>query len=439
MVMKGRLDVLYRALDGFVDGPMNGFRDFVQGQYQPGAFLSRQEIENSDGELVRLTRALGNAGLRPIFWEPGPTQADIDTLVGNCNPDTGCTSSEIPGYDEVDYSIDLFKEIAAAIDYVNDPNQDQIWDYRDRDQQHSDSDNWVSMFYDPNDNADYYDRLGALINGGGDIRGMNSWKTELENKKMLLPTCEKDPETGEWIVAPPCKFLKSDGTWGGTIDQDVTTDEFAPVKAHIQTIIDEITAFQADCISVYDEMNATTNSAFSSMLTGLLGDLLTAIMPDGPWGQIAGLIEYGLMPEDGGGVNPTKYTWRDSRGRHEIVVRVMLPMSFPRVKKEETGNWLKGMLCFKLVNYRGLVAVDITRRDPANVEIRPGRFALGRLNPTDNPEDEKVGLRRTSVAYYSYNWISMVGKGNILNIATGLSDAINNFINGFQDWFSGGG
>lgn len=447
--LKGRLDILLSTLDNFINGPLTNFKDFSQAQYTPPqGFLSREEIEGSDGAMVELARFLyptayklskltTSQGIVPL-WEPGPTRPELENWINSgCPNEGGCNRPPPPGYDEIDFTIDLLTQFVETANLVIDPDQNGVITPEEINQRRMQWEQWLGDFYDPEDSDDYYDKFETLINGDNeDFKGLSYWRFEISEQKRKLPECEFDP-TGTITNLPCHQTLNNGFTLIGTIDQDLSQadDEFEIARDKIQNLIEQIELFQANVKNVYEILQNATANALPSMLSGLLTEILSSFMPDHELLNAAfSLIDFGTG--EAGGVNPATYKWRDSRGEHSIRVKVLIPFAFPKIRSKETGNFLKGANCLVLKNYRGLVAVDITRYDPANIEIKPGRVTLGRWNLTSA---DKFSLRRASVAYYSDDWVGMVGKGQLLNLFGKFFEGLEEQIRRLREWFQEGG
>lgn len=342
---------------------LNNFEDFVQQQYQPGNFLSRQEIEGRDGALVELARALRIAGRGLSIWEPGPLLAvltdweESGSVCDSCSPPAG--------YDEVDAAIYQLKDFVKTAEEIKGKSLEElIVSWR----------SWVSYFYDPEDDVghDYYYFLNDFIHGDAEFSGLAYWNTEIENRRSALPVCiygelnlmsgSCDPCgaacSNNCITNPPCRQAGF-----GTIDQDLE-DEFVNVRGNLNNLIAEIDKFRAASKAIYDDINS-----------------LLSLSPPG-------------------GENPATYSWQDSRGRHNIIVEVG-PFNLPRVKKEK--KWYKQ--CIKLKDHDGSVRVKITRGDPANKSLN----ILGIWNPYDPDGDGMFSVSRTSNMHYSQTSVGVVG------------------------------
>jgi len=311
----------------------------------PGT-LSRVEVEGVDGPVVSLARALEDSGHPLRFWEPGPSQASLQTW-----DDTDCDTCSAPaGYDEVDLTIDTFKEFVNAVDGTDtDPGLKQesldhlvtMWQ------------TWIKFFFDPTDEShqDFYGRLERLMNGGGSIEGIRAWKGEIEEARKTLPVCVRfDTCVGfddsgnctmtiSGIENPPCRGDGTQGipSTGGSIDGDLE-DEFTQVQQILDGFIYSIMSFRSDAYQFFSTMQAT----------------------------------YTQLGEQFGGLNPVTYRWTDSRGPHFVMVEVG-PFKTAFIKKKKYGDTLMGKLCLVLRDFSDSGAntwVKVTRQDPS----RPAGF-----------------------------------------------------------------
>ncbi len=109
---------------GFVDSfwaDITNFKDYaketiLKDDNSPN-YLSRQEIEGADGEIVGFVRALENSGHPVSFWQTGPTSAEFEEWGNNCGggEEEWCPPDYLSsrGYDELDSMVDDFSSFAA--------------------------------------------------------------------------------------------------------------------------------------------------------------------------------------------------------------------------------------------------------------------------------------------------------------------------------------
>jgi hypothetical protein len=305
----------------------------------PG-YLDRQEIERVDGSIIRFLRVIDTVGLpaatdggifgqqgEPVslvgvpFWEPGPTQDEYDNWKNN--------HSTLPpdymkdhGFDEVDYSVDNFKDQAETIaGLVLRVDPLQLWVqgycvllrvdplfiyafmipllYQDPTQ----------PGYDPTKDGSFYKALDRIINGSADFRGMRTWIGSINAVEDVLLECTIDPNTGEPTNENfPCRHTQptpKHPDYYATTDLDFD-DEFVTAREQIQNIIIHTEKFMA-----YLE---TLNNAYG---------------PDQ--------------------FNPVIYEWTDSLGDHKVTVQVS-HFVIPGTRTEERGNWWSGEDCVVLKN-----------------------------------------------------------------------------------------
>lgn len=353
-VRTGQIKVLVSQLkllaQAFITGPLAAFEGTANSASTPPAgSLVRQEVEGTDGAVVELLRALHAAGKGVTFWTPGPSAAELDTWHEADEED--CEVCLPPAsYDDVDFAVDTFQDFvedastlreAASGDIVG-TNLDNVvgtWD------------TWMKLFYDPGpeNQDDYYDVLGMVVDGGNGLVGMKGWATEIEAIRKGLPECTYQLVCDEFgmnctLVAvenPPCR---GDGTpggvpaTGGTIDADLD-DEFTPVQQEIGNLVAAIGPFRSAVQQYYDDMKEVE----------------------------------ALLGADQGGTNPVTYAWTDSRGDHSVQAGVG-PFKVAHIKKQKSGNFLKKKICLVLKDYSdaetGMPAtVTITRQDPPNKRI----------------------------------------------------------------------
>ncbi|KPK97556.1 MAG: hypothetical protein AMJ95_08495 [Omnitrophica WOR_2 bacterium SM23_72] len=399
---------------------------------------TRDDYTSPRGGLIKLFEALESAGYPISFWEPGPTQAQLDAWhnwdpfgCSNCPPPTGpcgtvynpvnqCTACEPPdppsGFDEVDFvAQDLydFKEIAAyLLGFLNDGKVGELaYHWRV----------WVPWFYNPDPVElpdDYYHTLYLMVNGDSSSTprrvGLRNWLREIERIRRRLPICNygtggwyfdgygnlsficvtpvyPDPLCYNCILAtidpvtgrpnPPCRWHPNDSNFA-SVDTDID-DEFAMARKAINDFIDAVEPFRQACKSLYEALVA-------------LGPV--ADPPDTP-------MACGL-----GGGNPALYTWTDSRGTHTIMIRIGR-YAEPMILKRKTGNWLKGKECIELYNHTQNVSVEIIRRDP-----NPDVGILGQWNPVSQGQISRKsvaqyrGLKSFDDRCYPFGWVRIVDR-----------------------------
>lgn len=401
---KGNIGAATNEVNWFLrsaNGPVNKFQQAIGGcaaydEYgncitRSGILphLSREEVEGctaydeygncigeSDGTVTLLLRALENAGYDVSFWIPGPTGAELAAWKASWDPTAcpgGCEPPNPPaGYDELDFTIDELGDFNAEISELRgESNDDLVYNWR----------SWVPWFYEPEPDegegasGDYYSSLYRLVNGdstGTPPRiGLKGWINEIENIRRSLPDCTYGcgqfdeygnllacyPSAGtcrDCILNPPCKGYPSNPNFG-TIDEYLD-DEFQAANSAINEFIPRVEEFRQACVAFYNKMV----------------ELMEGIEKDIP------PMACGLS-----GINPVIYTWTDSRGEHNIQVKLS-KYQMPRLVRKKYGNWLKGKKCIELIYYQQDVKVTIDREDPANVLMGgqgQTRGVLGSWNP----------------------------------------------------------
>ncbi|MBI3319009.1 MAG: hypothetical protein HYZ89_00250 [Candidatus Omnitrophica bacterium] len=183
--------------------------------------LCRQEIEGSDGKLVKLLRALEDPSVRvattnttavPIsFWEAGPSAVDLKAW-----HDADCpTCAAPPGYDEVDGTVDELQQfVDLSKSLKTRPMDDIVRTWQE----------WITLFVDktPEKMDDFDDRLRVIAQGDPgnpnatppmpQIKGISGWQTELIDIRDRgvasngLPPCAITSSTGAEVTIDnsPC-------------------------------------------------------------------------------------------------------------------------------------------------------------------------------------------------------------------------------------------
>jgi hypothetical protein len=271
---------------------------------------------------------------------------------------------------------------------------------------------WIVDFYDPenyekdqDDNYTYTLRRAAgngpplndnydvafwkMINGDGDFKGLKWWKERLialgDRKPVCIPCPGNDGTT--CVSNPPCKAGPSVPAQrdipGFGARLWVTTDscpfgELAWAIESIDYLINVLEDFRNKARIFYNTMHND------------------AIIKD------AEAIGY---------INPMVYTWTDSRGKHDIVIKVKFRM--PRLYQTKSGNFLVNEKCTKIADYCANTkycnfgtdvdrpSVEITRFDhPAVGGKKVGKIGL--WNPFSRGK-----ITRKSVAYYDVNKVGL--------------------------------
>jgi hypothetical protein len=409
------------------------------------------------GTIESLLRALAGYSYRIPYsfynrtvylGDDGPTRCKLCEWKGNWNPDDDCPECTLEdplqcpdclppdppldyGYDPVDGVIDgLGDDFIAWMDGLRAEGEGNKIDGMVENWL-----NWVTGFYDPDSNGDYYHDLDALKQG---IKtASDSWSNGIENIRRSLPICvagcikrttttdnEGNPittyecmvgatqsqectQTGpttetcqdtpcECCFDPdsphPCQQLPNRDPQFGTIELDCE-DDFAPAQAAIDWFTPYIDEFRNACYNFYYAMKGYLD----------------------PVGQ-APSLECGLS-----GTNPVKYEWRDSRcppGSSEKCLWVEVSVNdfqVPHTVTKKYGNWLSGEKCIELVNYEKEVTATIKRKDPTNVNVGLGGL-LGKWNPTTTGSKYQGIIQRTSKAKYrglaplkQWSWVNLTG------------------------------
>lgn len=167
--------------------------------------LARQEVEEEDGPVVALPRALYGTPYRLSFWEPGPTKADIQQQ--DCDT---CTIARLPGYDSMDDARDELTDAMQTIEELE--HTDVVTRFANRD-------SWAPWFYDPDAQSkqneqgelvspgDLYRRLGVLLEGDASttppLRGLPAWQQEIEQTRDRLPPAQLAYLNGAVVIENP--------------------------------------------------------------------------------------------------------------------------------------------------------------------------------------------------------------------------------------------
>ena len=366
--LKNIIPTLKSLTDNFVKGPLSDAQEFAKEQYTVSctrdadegvictpAFLGRKEVEDFDGPVAAVARALENAGYDTSFYKPGTPPPD-DPDCDECGPDDY--------YDKIDAVSGSLKNFVSTIEQLKTQDINQLT---------ATHQSWVIWFYDPdtewapdNDavNADWYDVFKNSIEPE-----VGAWSSELETKRQALPQCSynEDEDRGRYAANPPCQ----DGAFA-TVDADLN-DEFQEAKKAISNFISEIQGYRNSFRDYYTNMENA----------------------------------YRVLAEEYGGLNPATYKWQDSRGSHSITTEAS-SFKIPRIEVKKSGGFLKKKICLVLRDYSddgSRTWIKITRSDPANKELKSGKVSLGLWNPFVSGE-----ITKTSKAYYSYDKAGIAGK-----------------------------
>lgn len=387
------VDTLGILISNFINGPLADFNSFAKGQLKYCSScdignLSRQELDGSDGIIVRLMRRLRNAGYRPGFdlWLPGDAQA-----YPSCD---GCESCpDFIYHDEVHFSACNLKDFICFAESLSAQDLNQLIDAWE---------DWIRILYDPaNLEEAYYGILGTVVNGEGIgegvFNGLYEWKNEIERLRTALPVCiygELDgndcrscpsaPAPGEplppceqdCVRNSPCRDDYLDPGTGlivhfGTIDKFLD-DEFQEATTAINNLINNIETFREQAKDFYEDMYQTVNSGDFSV-----------------------------------DKNPVTYAWQDEAGEdHSITVRVG-DFKVPRTAKYKKGSWYNRKVCIGLKDYHDdgtNTWVRIRRNDSGSSNKQIG--VLGRWNPFSSGSN----ISKISRVSFSYNRIRVSGR-----------------------------
>jgi hypothetical protein len=302
---------------------MIAFKNYVKTNILKDAsapdYLSRQEIEGADGDIVNFVRSLENAGQGVSFWQVGPTQAEFQEYQDNCPSLTGgCPVDYLKdhGYDEIDSDVDNFNAFVSLVQELESQGLNSAWQY------------WIDWLYqnpnapgyDPETDGSYYAIFNNILYGsdvpGEEFRGLYDWKDDINNIESSLTECIIYPNSGA-ITNAPCKhtYTEQEPYYYATIDSD-TDDEFVAVESQIDEMINHVLNF-------VNELN------------DLGSQIDQAIMTIGP---------------EFGGYNPVVYGWRDANGEHRVTVQVSSSFKVPKTETEKHGNWWSGESCVVLKN-----------------------------------------------------------------------------------------
>lgn len=405
----------------FLNGPARNFRNFAEKTYtgtnssyyngttysrrhNPG-MLEKLEYEwyldsqdntykvraGTDGSVVTLLRGFWNNGTRftiddngpKTAWEPGPVLAEYDAWVH-----TECGAGPCPaapaGMDYIDGLADKFRDMVFFIDSLRSDMESAALTWE----------NWIWMFYneeDPNDTGTYYGKLKKSLEmlqsirqqilGIRDSAPLCMWgyyedpaNRRLQNVDPAIP-CLDCPAPVPPATRPPacrrscytnfpCRFSPA-ATSGHTVDAD-KYNEFAPALRDLNQLIDrQIPNFMAAIVDLNSRLNAMAMT--------------------------------GSAMDNYGGLNPLKYEWVDTAGRHKVIVQAG-PFRVPRLRTEDHGNFISGETCNELVDYRdrGNCWIRVTRDDAS-----PNVGLLGRWNPFRRPIAKRS---RAEYGYRDHKW-----------------------------------
>ncbi|MDD5004883.1 MAG: hypothetical protein PHS93_00025 [Candidatus Omnitrophica bacterium] len=333
--LKQSLGTIFEGIKRFWDQDNNGampvFNTFLKNDAM--AFLNRGELDcaANPGPIVELFSTLENHGIDVSFWQPGPTLEQWNNWVNsneNCE-DESCSPMPDFGYDEVDYTMDTFKEFTRTVDAIQQQDLEAIassWGF------------WMDWFYDPAQTAPasegpYYALFDMILDGVPDTgfqEGLYSWLYVIQSIRNNLPDCTYG---AEGIINAPCKT---------SIDADME-DEFAVAEAEIHYMIDRLEAFKVDIQTLYNDID----QAYANL----------------------------NVSQEFGGINPVSYTWVDSRGQHSVQIQLPANFKIPSIRSfRQSSGWgdLSYKTCFQLENYNddgSTTWVRVRRTDPSEKQV----------------------------------------------------------------------
>jgi len=355
---------------------LNDFVTFAKTQYGAGNFLSRQEIDSSDGALVELLRSLrdykrayeADPNFEFSFWQPGSADELVE-VAGELQDFVNVVEGEL---------------LESGLGAYSIPQLTSTWE------------TWIKFFYDP-DSTDscigklcdvectdnYYESFDRLINGttvGCRFNGLIAWKNEIETARSILPLCnfgeidEFDVSLCNSCVSSSCRnecipnpLCKWSLAYSGSINTNLF-DEFQNVNQGINLnngldpLIQKMINVRAAMKTYYDAMKAAT--------------IAVNVTED-----------YASLT----GVNPCTYTWTDSQGLHSIQIQLS-NYRLANIARKRYGNFLVNKTCMELRDYQGNCSVGITRSDPNNKAMG----VMGNWNPFSGQ------ITKSSNARYTY-------------------------------------
>lgn len=400
----------------FLNGPARNFRNFAEKTYtgtnssyyngttysrrhNPG-MLEKLEYEwyldsqddtykvraGTDGSIVTLLRGFWNNGTRftiddngpKTAWEPGPVLVEYDAWVHTECGDGPCPAPPA-GMDYIDGLADKFRDMVLFIDSLKSDIESAALTWE----------NWIWIFYDeddPNNTGTYYGKLKKSLEMLQSIRQQIlsirdsaplciwGYYEDPANRRLRnvdptipclacpapVPPATKPPACSRSCYTNfPCRFSAAANS-GYTVDAD-RFDEFAPALRDLNQLIDrQIPNFMAAIVDLNSRLNAMAMT--------------------------------GSAMDNYGGLNPLKYEWVDTAGRHKVIVQAG-PFRVPRLRTEDHGNFISGETCNELVDYRdrGNCWIRVTRDDTS-----PDIGLLGKWNPFKRP------IAKRSKAEYGY-------------------------------------
>lgn len=330
----------------FINEDLENFENTARSQYETEpANLSRKEAGGKDGVIVELARALQQAGYNVSFFKPGIPQS----------PESCPTCQEYEYYDQVEAVVSELNDLVEIAKGLR--GEESPEGVPDISKLTSSWQSWINWFYDPDSTDDYYDTLNILVNGDESFRGLRGWRDEISALRATLDICYYGEENAgicescsacanNCITNPPCQT---------SVDEDLL-DEFDASLQAINGLISDIEAFRQAAKAYYEAMQDTYKKI------DLSGGELT-------------------------GVNPIRYSWKDSRGDHWIEAQVG-PFRLASIRTRKYGNFLKNKICLEVINYQDNGAnswVSVTRQGPSDKPMGKNmgqtRNVLGWWNP----------------------------------------------------------
>lgn len=408
--LKAIVPVLKGIIEGYFNGPFADFRNFSEVQYtqqcqtygdpEGGSATSctfgplcRQELEDSDGVIIKLLRDLDAAGQGITdaqgkkIWQPMPNKQDL-LQQSNCSCGQGNEDEDededdnccppLPGMDNIDGIIDNLHDFVETFDALKSQGSQvmtstyQSWKNWFYDESlHPNGDIPESIAIDEQDtesekDTDYYIQFKKVSDE------LETLKQAIITKRTFLPNCSYQDDA---VIGYPCKDV-SRGDWA-TSNADLN-DEFNAALNAIEELRARVDNFRVQLENFADAMEAAyANANFKTKY---------------------------------GGVNPVTYKWNDSRGEHSVSVETG-PYKLPYVQKIKRGDWLIGKTTFYLRNYSdggSSTWVRITRRDPANKDSGIAGMWNTYINPDpyakiDGAPAGMFSVTKISSAYWGYD------------------------------------
>jgi len=362
--LKAATDEDFEFVEDFWDDDLSNFKDYLNSDNKAIDDLS------DGGEIMSFLSALENAGYDVPFWQPGPTQEELNNWYNDTEDTYPEDYLKTCGYDEVDYAADKFNDFVNTVTTLEKEGLQKRWEY------------WLGWFYEDQFQEGYnaeednssYAIFNRIVNGdsGKDFLGIDNWIGAINNVESNLGECQIDDEGN--IINAPCRHSTSDQPdYYATTDSD-SDDEFVTARSQLQDIKSKVLAF---------------NDVLISLNNRIEDEMVQAVD-----------LEIGSTKLRG--TNPIHYSWNDSLGSHEVTVTISESFRVPTTKSVERGTkWWSGEECTVLRKYKDETGentwVSIKRRDP---DSRPVGI-LGFWNSGGV-------IERTAHAAYSYDYVKLV-------------------------------